>query len=374
MGKFWDWFTQVTPVDGPTQNQPTHRFAIGDNPYETWRALVGGYVGAGRVSRREAMAVPAIKAARDKFAGLGSLPLHIINATGNHLDSKLLTQPESRYGLTRSVTMARTIDDLFFEGQSLWIIRDRDRTTGFPTSVQHPEYGSWSYDEKRHVMKVGTEEIPWESCILFTSPNDALCTASAATVRALLRLEATALMYAERPELSEYFTPNDGATPNEAEIQDFLTDYTAARKAGTVGFVPGGLNRVESKRMTAEELQLIGAREFGISEVSRLTGLNPNWLALNTTTRTYSNMTDERRDFIDFAAAPYLHAIEERLSLDDVIPRGQYVKWNLNGFLRSNTTERYGAYATALSNGFLTINEVRALEDLPELTPGVTNE
>lgn len=368
MGRFSEWL--YGPPPAAAQKQPARRFAIGDD-FDTWRALVGQYASAGRVSRAQAMAVPAIKAARDKFAGLGSLPLHNYNTTGARVDSKLLTQPESRYGLTRSVTMARTIDDLFFEAQSLWVVHERDRSTGFPISVSHPAFGTWSYDANRAVMKVGEADVPWSDCILFTSPNDPICTASAATVRALLRLEATAGMYIERPEMSEYFTPTDGSEPDEDDIQDFLTDYASARRSGTVGFVPAGMQRHETKRMTAEELQLVGAREFAIAEVGRLTGLNPNWLALNITTRTYSNMQDERRDFIDFPAAPYLKSVEERLSLNDVTPNGQYCKWNLNNFLRSNTTERFAAYATALSNGFMTIDEVRALEDLPPL--GDTN-
>jgi phage portal protein BeeE len=31
--------------------------------------------------------------------------------------------------------------------------------------------------------------------------------------------------------------------------------------------------------------------------------------------------------------------------------------------LRATTQERYNSYATALNNGFLSVNEVRALED-----------
>jgi phage portal protein BeeE len=51
------------------------------------------------------------------------------------------------------------------------------------------------------------------------------------------------------------------------------------------------------------------------------------------------------------------------------VPRGQYVKFNASALLRTDTLNRYQAHAIALENGFLSIDEVRDLEDrrpLPE--------
>jgi phage portal protein BeeE len=42
-----------------------------------------------------------------------------------------------------------------------------------------------------------------------------------------------------------------------------------------------------------------------------------------------------------------------------------------SGLERADTSSRYAAYKTAIDSGFLTVNEVRALEDRPplEMTP-----
>jgi phage portal protein BeeE len=40
-----------------------------------------------------------------------------------------------------------------------------------------------------------------------------------------------------------------------------------------------------------------------------------------------------------------------------------FLKFTLDGLLRATTQERYNSYSTALNNGFLSLNEVRALED-----------
>jgi len=47
------------------------------------------------------------------------------------------------------------------------------------------------------------------------------------------------------------------------------------------------------------------------------------------------------------------------------------VRFALDDFLRSDTAARYDAYTKALAAGFLTLDEVRRLENLPTL-PGAT--
>jgi len=53
-----------------------------------------------------------------------------------------------------------------------------------------------------------------------------------------------------------------------------------------------------------------------------------------------------------------------------MFPRGTFVKANLDALLRSDTTTRYAAYGVGLDKGFLTLDEVRELENRPPL-PGI---
>jgi hypothetical protein len=50
----------------------------------------------------------------------------------------------------------------------------------------------------------------------------------------------------------------------------------------------------------------------------------------------------------------------------EALPRPQVVKVNRNAILRATPKDRYDLYAIALGNKLMTINEVRALEDLPK--------
>jgi phage portal protein BeeE len=60
---------------------------------------------------------------------------------------------------------------------------------------------------------------------------------------------------------------------------------------------------------------------------------------------TYSNVIDSRKEFMAFTLQPYITAIEERLSLDDITPRGQVVRFSVDEtFLRANPLDQIGRH------------------------------
>ena len=54
-------------------------------------------------------------------------------------------------------------------------------------------------------------------------------------------------------------------------------------------------------------------------------------------------------------------------TLTDYLPRGQMAKFNYDSLLRADTYTRYQAHKLALEAGFLTVDEIRELEDLPPI-------
>ena len=49
-----------------------------------------------------------------------------------------------------------------------------------------------------------------------------------------------------------------------------------------------------------------------------------------------------------------------------MLPRGQNARFVLDDLLRADTLERFQAYQIGLAAGFLTVDEVRAAEDLTD--------
>ena len=83
------------------------------------------------------------------------------------------------------------------------------------------------------------------------------------------------------------------------------------------------------------------------------------------TSDVYSNIQDERRQLVDISLMGYITAIESRLSMDDICPRGQYVRCEINeSFLRSDPMTRLNVLEKMLTLNLITVEQARIMEDL----------
>jgi hypothetical protein len=79
---------------------------------------------------------------------------------------------------------------------------------------------------------------------------------------------------------------------------------------------------------------------------------------------TYANVQDERRQFI-WMIQPYICAIEDRLSMDDISTAGHYVKFSVDEtFLRSNPMDRLLVLEKMLALGLITTEQAMEMEDM----------
>ena len=89
----------------------------------------------------------------------------------------------------------------------------------------------------------------------------------------------------------------------------------------------------ESYDVDPSKLQLVEGREYQTKELSRLMDIPAYLLAIDQSGMTYANAQQARQDLILFGARPLLHAMQERLSMDDVMPRGRHVEFALDEYL-----------------------------------------
>ena len=60
----------------------------------------------------------------------------------------------------------------------------------------------------------------------------------------------------------------------------------------------------------------------------------------------------------------YEQELTYKLFTNKELEEGYYIKFNVNAILRADPKTRYEGYRIAIQSGFLTANEVRALEEL----------
>lgn len=120
-----------------------------------------------------------------------------------------------------------------------------------------------------------------------------------------------------------------------------------------------------------QSAQFIDNQQFAVTSIARMFGIPASKLmaAVEGNNMTYSNMEQVNTEYVQDTLMGYIKPIEEALS--DLIPRGQKVKLKVDGLMRADTASRYNALATAT---WLTVNEKRALDNLPPLPGGDTLE
>ena len=114
---------------------------------------------------------------------------------------------------------------------------------------------------------------------------------------------------------------------------------------------------------SASDLELVESRRFSAQQICTIFGV-PSWIVGvgSTDSRTYSNVQDDNRSFVSWTLRPWLTRVEQ--SLSTLLPRGQEAKFNLDALLRADTLARYSAHSAGLAGGWLSVAEIRALEDL----------
>lgn len=153
---------------------------------------------------------------------------------------------------------------------------------------------------------------------------------------------------------------------DQATATDLKTAWLRSQRDRTIA-VLNDTTAFEPIAWNPTETQLIDARRFSLTEMALIFGLPSSFLGADQASRTYSNVEQEAINLIKFSLGGHLARFEQTLT--QALPRGTCAKANLDSILRSDTKTRYEAHAIAIAGGFLTVDEVRALEDRPPLTP-----
>jgi len=322
------------------------------------------------VTRAQAMSVPAMRRGRQVIAGtLGALPLAALRTTGqgdtrrverveDGATATLLEQPDPN--VTRAATLTWTLDDLIFYPCAWWRVLDRDGSTGYPTHAERIRPDRVTVDTAAGRVYVDGVHVPDSELIRFDGPDEGVLTHGARTLRTCLRLEDAVRRLSLLDIPLGVFTPEEGAEElDDDEIDALLAAWTEARRTNNWAYINNAV-KAQPFQFDARALQLAELRLYQTGEIARLLNLPPRMVnAPNATGMTYSNSEADRRELVDLALAPYIAAVEQRLSMGDVTPRGQRVAFDLAAFLQGTTAEILEAASVGIAAGVLGRSEVR---------------
>lgn len=162
-------------------------------------------------------------------------------------------------------------------------------------------------------------------------------------------------------------------TPEQArDLSDgFSARHGGFRKSHKIGVLSAGAKFV-STNLENDKAQFIDSRRMAVEDVARAFKVPPHLLGLPGTT-SYASVEQNNIAWVTHCLRPLISIIENAFStLLSAEPGGEnaFIKFSLDGLLRGDATSRFSAYSQALTSGWMTINDVRRLEDLPAVEGG----
>jgi len=328
------------------------------------------YFGLSSVTRAQAMQVPSLARARGIICNtIGSLPLEVRRESNN---SKVPTppfikQPDPR--MTGQSVYTFLAEDILFTGQGYMRILELG-SDGRPLSAEWLSVSriTRTLDALGHNVQyysVDGNRIPdtgLGSLIPFTGFDEGLLVRAGTTILTALALEKAVKRFADEPTPNVVLKSN---LPMPAErVTALLNSWKEARQTRGTAFVNDTID-FQSIGFSPEQLTLNSARQYMASEIARACNLPEYYVGGNAAgSMTYSNVTAERRSLIDFSLKPLMTCITQRLSDNDITPRGSIVKFDLEEFYSPSALERADIYQKLIPLGVMTISEAREKEDL----------
>ena len=109
---------------------------------------------------------------------------------------------------------------------------------------------------------------------------------------------------------------------------------------------------------------LVNMNKWTLLDIALMFGIEPYMLGVTGDTSTYANVESRIKQNRQTSLV-WARRIEAAVGTR--LPHGQYLRIQLDQLLRPDTGERYANYASALAAGWMTKDEVRALENMPPL-------
>lgn len=161
--------------------------------------------------------------------------------------------------------------------------------------------------------------------------------------------------------------PNELTEEQASDIgRDWNITHTGPYRAGKIGILSGGAT-FRPLTLNAQDAQLLEARRFNVEDIARLFRVPISLLGHPVAgSMSFASVEAQNLSFVQHSLRPLLERLEQALS--GLLPeREGFIKFNLDALLRGTTLERFDAYTKGLREGFLSLNDVRSVEDLAPL-------
>lgn len=148
----------------------------------------------------------------------------------------------------------------------------------------------------------------------------------------------------------------------------FEEGHKGLKRSHRPGVLFGGARFVKTG-VDPNEAQMLESRQFAVEEIARIFRCPLNLLQVSTPgAMSYASVEQNAIQFAQYTLRPIISKFETAYS--SLLPGPAFVKFNLDAILRGDIQTRFAAYSTGQLAGFLSVNDIHRLEDMPPADGG----
>lgn len=369
-----------------SRDKPTNR--VNGNAYSFF---MGASSSGRRVTERTAMQMTAVySCVRILSETLASLPLHIYESSETnsrkatkHSLYKLLhdePNPEMTSFIFRETLMthlllwgnayAQIIRNGKGEVLALYpLMPDRMR-------VDRDEYGQLYYEymlsdsdanaKESGAVRLSTQDILHIPGLGFDGlvGYSPIAMAKNAIGMAIATEEYGAAFFANGATPSGILT-HPGVIKNPEAMRESWSKGFGGRNSHKVAILEEGMNYTPIS-IAPNEAQFLETRKFQLNEIARIFRVPPHMVG-DLEKSSFSNIEQQSLEFVKYTLDPWVSRFEQAMTrrlLTEDEKKKYYIKFNVDGLMRGDYQSRMNGYATARQNGWMSANDIRALENL----------
>lgn len=134
-------------------------------------------------------------------------------------------------------------------------------------------------------------------------------------------------------------------------------------------FVTGKDWKLDVLKLSADEAGFVKSAKLSATQIANIYGVPPEEVGGETgSAMTYQTTEQQQIRLITNTLRPWIVRLEQAFST--LLPEPRYVRFNTDALIRVDTKTRYEVHRIARTIGLNSINEIRALEDLPPIPGG----
>jgi hypothetical protein len=319
-------------------------FSSGNN---AGAAMVGQYYSyVEGDARNRAISLASVSRARDLMASvLGCMSLKMYNEiwNGNEIE-KLPLAPRTWLrridpAVPNNFIMSWTFDDLFFYGRAFWYITSRT-ADGFPASFTRlPAAMVQTLDQVPPVWFAPSKDIvfnggglDYNDVVQFLSPIQGIVYMSTQSVATALKLEQARYRNASSAIPAGVLRQTGGEPLSAQELADLAGAFNLARETNQTAALNEFVTYTETLT-SPDKMLLIDSAEFSVAEMARLCNIPPYLAGVSVGSYSYQSSSEARMDLWTFGVKAYAECIASTLSMNDVLPNGTYVEFDVEKYL-----------------------------------------